>query len=117
MVMIDSQSQTGASECEEVTIIQSSIIKMTRLPLLSKLTSPGGGHNSQSQSVSEAVTMVHTSDPFTIIECRLQVEKFQKANQGLSIVKSFKVQKFQMVILGLSILKSIRINDRVQYQH
>ena len=93
---------------------------MTRLPLLSKLTSPGGGHDCQSQSVSEAVTitaMVHTSDPFTIIECRSQVEKFQKAIQGLSIVKSFKVQKFQMVILGLSILKSIRINDRDQYQH
>ena len=42
---------------------------MTRLPLLSKLTSPGGGHDCQSQSVSEAVTitMVHTGDLSTII--------------------------------------------------
>ena len=90
---------------------------MTRLPLLSKLTSPGGGHDCQSQSVSEAVTMVHTSDPSTIIECRLQVEKFQLAIQGLSIVKSTRVSKFQMAILGLSIVENIRINDRDQDQH
>ena len=70
---------------------KSSIIKMTRLPLLSKLTSHGDGHDCQSQSVSEAVTMVHTGDPSTIIGCRSQVEKFQLAIQGLSIVKSFKV--------------------------
>ena len=68
---------------------------MTRLPLLSKLTSPGGGHDCQSQSVSEAVAMVHTGDPSTIIGCRLQVEKFQMAIQGLLIVKSFKFSKFQ----------------------
>ena len=94
MVMIDSQSQTGASECEAVTIIQSSIIKMTRLPLLSKLTSHGDGHDCQSQSVSEAVTitMVHTGDPFTIIECRSQVEKFQMAILGLSIVKNIRIK-------------------------
>ena len=46
----DSQSQTGASECEAVTIIQSSIIKMTRLPLLSKLTSHGDGHDCERQT-------------------------------------------------------------------
>ena len=102
MVMIDSQSQTGATECEAVTIIQSSIIKMTRLPLLSKLTSHGDGHDCQSQSVSEAVTMVHTGDLFTIIECKSQVEKFQMAIQGLLIVKSFKVKGSEMNCLAMS---------------
>ena len=85
---------------------------MTRLPLLSKLTSHGDGHDCQSQSVSEAlaITMVHTGDPSTIIGCRSQVEKFQMAIQGLSIVKSFKVSKFQLAIVGLSIVKIIKVS-------